>query len=37
MSYNITVASEGAFIRDLCLIKDNYTVFNNCSITEKLV
>ena len=30
--------SEGSFIRDLCLIRDDYTVFNNCAITnEELV
>ena len=32
MSHNITVVSDGAFIRDLCFIRDHYTVFNNCAI-----
>ena len=28
----------GSFIRDLCLIRDDYNVFNNCAITnEELV
>ena len=26
MSHSITVFPEGSFIRDLCLIKDDYTV-----------
>ena len=29
MSHNITVGSESAFVRDLCLIREDYTVFNN--------
>ena len=37
MSHNVTVFLEGSFIRDLCLIKDDYTVFNNCAyIKEEL-
>ena len=35
MSHSITVFSEGSFIRDLCLIRDNYTVFNNYAITKE--
>ena len=35
MSNSITVFPEGSFIRDLCLIKDGYTVFNNCAITKE--
>ena len=35
LSHNITVLSEGPFIRDLCLIRDGYTVFNNCANTNK--
>ena len=34
MSHNITVVSEGSFIYDLCLIRDDYTVLNNCAITK---
>ena len=26
---------EGSFIRDLCLMRDNYTVFSNCAITKE--
>ena len=38
MSHKVTDVSEGSFIRDLCLIKYDYTVFNNCAITnEELV
>ena len=37
MSHNITVDSESSFIRDLCLIIDDYTVFNNCAITNEEV
>ena len=40
MSHNITVFLhvEGSLIRDLCLMRDDYTVFNNCAITKgKLV
>ena len=35
MSYRITVLSEGSFMRDLCLMRDYYTVFNNCVITKE--
>ena len=35
MPHNVTVASECALIRDLCLIRDDYTVFNNCAITKE--
>ena len=28
---------EGFFIRDLCLIRDDHTVFNNCAITKDRV
>ena len=27
--------SEGSFIRDLCLMRDDYSVFNNCAITKE--
>ena len=38
MFHNITVASEGAFICDLCLVRNDYTVFNSCASTKlKLV
>ena len=26
---------EGSFIHDLCLMRDDYTVFNNCAITKE--
>ena len=35
MSHSVTVFSEGSFIRDLCLIRNDYTVFNNCAITKE--
>ena len=35
MSHNITVISEGPFIRDLRLIGDEYTVFNNNIIKKE--
>ena len=35
MSHSITVFPEGSFIRDLRLIRDDYTVFNNCAITKE--
>ena len=35
MSHSITVFPEGYFIRDLCLMRDDYTVFNNCAITKE--
>ena len=33
--YSITVFSAGSFIRDLCLMRDDYAVFNNCVITKE--
>ena len=35
MSHSITVFPKGSYIRDLCLIRDGYTVFNNCAITKE--
>ena len=35
MSHSITVFPEGSFIRDLCLMRDDYSVFNNCAITKE--
>ena len=35
MSHSITVFPESSFIRDLCLIIDDDTVFNNCVITKE--
>ena len=35
MSHSIAVFPKGSFIRDLCLIRDDYTVFNNCAITKE--
>ena len=35
LSRSITVFSEGSFIRDQCLMRDDYTVFNNCAITKE--
>ena len=35
MSHSITVLSEVFFIRNLCLIRDDYTAFDNCAITKK--
>ena len=35
MSHSITDFPEGSFIRDLCLMRDDYTVFNNCAITKE--
>ena len=32
---SITVFPKGSFIRDLCLIRDDYTVFNNYAITKE--
>ena len=32
---SITVFLEGSFIRDLCLIRYDYTVFDNCAITKE--
>ena len=32
---HITVFPEGSFIRDPCLMRDDYAVFNNCAITKK--
>ena len=38
MSHNITIVTEGSIICGLCLIIDDYLVFNNCAITyEELV
>ena len=34
MSHSITVFPEGS-LRDLCLMRDDYTVFNNCVITKE--
>ena len=36
MSHSITVFPEGSFIRELCLMRDDYTVFNNCANTKEL-
>ena len=35
MSHSITVFPEVSFIRDLCLMRDDYNVFNNCAITKE--
>ena len=35
MSHSITVFPEGSFTRDLCLMRDDYSVFNNCAITKE--
>ena len=35
MSHSIIIFLGGSFIRDLCLIRDDYTVFDNCAITKK--
>ena len=35
MSHSITAFPEDSFIRDLCLIRNDYTVFNNCAITKR--
>ena len=35
MSNSITVLAEGSFIRDLCLMRDDYSVFNNWTITKE--
>ena len=35
MSHSITAFPEGSFIRDLCLITDDYTVFNNCAAAKE--
>ena len=37
MSHSITVFLDGSFIRNMCLIRDDYTVFNNCAITKKVL
>ena len=29
------IFSEGSFKRGLCLIRDDYTVYNNCAITKQ--
>ena len=31
----ILVFSEDSFIRDTCIIRDDYAIFNNCAITTK--
>ena len=31
----MTVVLEGAFISDLCLIRDDYTVIINCVVTKE--
>ena len=35
VSHSITVFPEGSFTRDLCLIRDDYSVINNCAITKE--
>ena len=35
MSHSITVFPDGSFISDLCLMRDDYSVFNNCAITKE--
>ena len=35
MSHSVAVFPEGSFIRDLCLIRDDHTVFNNCAFTKE--
>ena len=35
MSHSITVFPDGSFIRDLCLMRDDYSVFNNYAITKE--
>ena len=35
MSHNIIVFSEGSFIGDVCLSRDDYTVFNNCNYKRR--
>ena len=36
MSHSITgFFPEGSFIRGLCLMRDDYTVFNNCESTTE--
>ena len=35
MSHSNTLFPGSSFIRDLCLIRDDYTVFNNCAITKE--
>ena len=35
MSHSITVFPQGCFIRDLCLMRYDYTVLNNCAITKE--
>ena len=36
MSHSITVFPEGSFIRDLCLMRDDYTVFNNYNYKRRV-
>ena len=35
MPHSFTVFTEGSFIRDLCLMRDDYTVFNDYAIIKK--
>ena len=35
MSHSITVFPEGFLMCDLCLMRDDYVVFNNCAITKE--
>ena len=35
MFHSIAIFPEDSFIRDLCLMRDDYTVFNNCAITKE--
>ena len=35
MSHSVTVFPEDYFIRDLCLIRNDYTVFNNYAIAKE--
>ena len=32
ISHSITAFPEGSFIRDLCLIRGDYPVFDNCAV-----
>ena len=34
LSHYITVVSDGLFIRDLCLFRDDYNVIDNCAIMK---
>ena len=35
ISHNIIALSQCAFIDNLCLLRDEYTVFNNCKIAKE--